>query len=60
MGALKKRETGYEPAEFKHSRPPTQPDYNDEVSDEQMADLAKRVADCIDSDEWELVDGPAW
>lgn len=60
MGALRKRETGYEPADIKHRRPPTQPDYNDEITDEQMDALRKQVAPAIEAEEWELVDGPAW
>lgn len=60
MNALRKHESSYEPTQMKHSRPPTQPDYSDEVTDEQMAALANQVADCLDSEEWELVDGPAW
>lgn len=60
MGALKQREAAFEPAEFKHTRPPTQPDYSDEVTDEQLDDIRKKVADELASERWKIVDGPAW
>jgi hypothetical protein len=60
MSALRKIEITYESMRVRHSRPPTQTDYSDEVSAEQVEQIKKQVAPAIESDEWELVDGPAW
>lgn len=60
MGALKKREAAFEPAEFKHTRPPTQPDYSDEVTDAQLDALREDVAEELAGEKWKIVDGPAW
>ena len=35
-------------------------DYDEEITDEQLEALRKAVAQCVESEEWEIVDGPAW
>lgn len=60
MSALKKRNHDDIVELKRHNRPITQPDYDDEVTEEQLEELRKQVAPIIDSEEWELVDGPAW
>jgi len=60
MGALKIREAQFEPVERKSMHDPAQPDYNDEVTNDQLEAIQARVAQELDSDEWEIVDGPAW
>lgn len=60
MGALKIREAQFEPFDHKSIHAPAQTDCDEEISYEQLDALAKQVAAEIDSDEWTIVDGPAW
>jgi hypothetical protein len=54
MGPVRKHDL------LSHSQNMPAPDYSDEVCDEQIAALTAAVQEEIDSDEWELVDGPGW
>lgn len=61
MGALRKYQTEHSSVALERStKIPTQPDYDDEVTDEQLEALRRQVKPAIDADEWEIVDGPAW
>lgn len=58
MGALKFQETKI--ATTRKSTLPAQPDYSDEITQEQIEAARKQVSQLLDDDEWIIVDGPAW
>lgn len=59
MGALKIRETDFTSVE-RRPELPAQPNYDEEITREQIENARLQVAPLLDDDEWIMVDGPAW